>query len=71
MTCISPCLTCAGVPNYCTSCVSGYTKRGWKCQNDNYVGFTLKFPANSVSDIKGIVDSIVTAILTAAGVADN
>lgn len=47
--------------------MSGYTKRGWKCQNDNYVGFVLKFPNHGVSDIKLIIDEIIDAILTAAG----
>lgn len=48
--------------------MAGYTKRGWKCQNDNYVGFTLEFPNPYTStSILAIIDDIVNAILTAAG----
>lgn len=60
--CVSPCATCIGSPTYCTSCVSGFTKQGWKCQNNTYVGFTLvlnTLATNVLGNIDTIVDQIV------------
>jgi hypothetical protein len=37
LACVSPCATCQGSPNYCLSCVDGYTKKSWKCQSNQYV----------------------------------
>jgi hypothetical protein len=56
--CQSPCVTCLGVATYCTSCVSGFTKKGWKCQNNTYVKFTFTLndvPQNVLTNIDGLV----------------
>ena len=39
--CTSPCLTCHGTSTYCTSCVDGFTKTNWKCQNNINIGFSF------------------------------
>jgi hypothetical protein len=42
--------------------VSGYTKNGWKCQNNTYVGFTIVLnsdPASVLNNIDAIVDGLV------------
>lgn len=55
--CQSPCATCLGVATYCTSCVSGFTKKGWKCQNNTYVQFRFTLggtPDNVLSSIDSI-----------------
>jgi hypothetical protein len=41
LACESPCATCIGSTTYCSSCVTGFTKKGWKCQNNTYVGFKI------------------------------
>ena len=49
------------MPNYCTSCVPGYTKRGWKCRNNVYVSFTFVISVTLTIAV-GDIDSIVVAI---------
>jgi hypothetical protein len=57
--CISPCLTCYGAQTYCTTCVSGFTKMGWKCQSNLNVGFRIIINANSLPNVLSSVDRIV------------
>lgn len=69
--CTSPCLTCYGSQVYCTSCVSGYTKSGWKCQSNLYVGFTLVLTNTNLTSVLSSVDSIVIALLSKLKVSDT
>jgi len=60
--CQSPCATCLGIPTYCTSCISGYTKKSWKCQSNIYLKFRITLndiPANILNDIDNIVQHIL------------
>ena len=60
--CASPCLTCLGSSDFCLSCEPGFDPIGWKCQQQNYVLFSLLFseaPAAVLAD----VDNIVTSLL--------
>jgi len=61
--CQSPCLSCIGSPTYCASCETGFTKQGWKCRNNTYVGFTIVL-GDTPANILASIDSIVTALLT-------
>jgi hypothetical protein len=64
--CQSPCATCLGVATYCTSCMSGFTKKGWKCQNNTYVKFT--FTLNDVpQNVLTNIDALVQLILRTCG----
>lgn len=65
--CLSPCQTCYGTQTYCTTCVSGYTKVGWKCQSNLNVGFSITLNAISVAIVLNNIDSIVSQILTLIG----
>jgi len=62
LACQSPCASCIGSQTYCTSCVGGYTKKGWKCQNNQYVGFTISFSTNG-SDVFNQLDTIIRDLL--------
>lgn len=64
--CVAPCLTCSGTTTYCTSCVDGYTKKGWKCQSNINVGFSFTVTAN-VAQILGKIDEIVSQLLGILG----
>jgi hypothetical protein len=64
--CTSPCASCSGVATSCTSCLSGYTLTGWKCQNNTYVNFKIIL-LDSPENILGNVDSVTTGILSACG----
>ena len=60
--CQPPCATCLGIPTYCTTCIDGFTKRGWKCQNNTYVKFTFTLnggPEVILNDIDNIVQIIL------------
>jgi hypothetical protein len=46
--------------------VSGYTKKGWKCQNNNNVGFSFTL-SSSPTDILADIDNIIVQILKAIG----
>lgn len=61
--CISPCATCSGSTTTCLSCVDGYTKQSWKCQRNQYVGFTFVL-TGTPTDILGSIDSFVSYILS-------
>jgi hypothetical protein len=64
--CQSPCETCLGIASYCTSCVTGFTKKGWKCQNNTYVKF--KFTLNDVPlNVLNNIDALVQQILRTCG----
>jgi hypothetical protein len=67
--CSSPCATCIQSTSYCTSCVDGFTKKGWKCQNNTYISFQYVLSGNSTaeSQVLGQVDSIVSSILILIG----
>ena len=41
--CASPCLTCLGSSDFCLSCEPGYDPIGWKCQQQEYILFSLLF----------------------------
>ncbi len=62
LACVSPCATCEGSPKYCTSCVDGYTRRKWKCQNNLFVGFRFTLD-DTVENILADIDTIVDALL--------
>lgn len=51
LTCTSPCLTCSGSQTDCTSCVSGFTKKGWKCESNLNTGFVIKLTAPDVAAV--------------------
>lgn len=63
--CASPCLTCIGASTSCSSCIDGFTKKGWKCLNNTYVGFTIVFNAEPSFVLENI-DSIVASFLAMA-----
>jgi hypothetical protein len=46
--------------------VSGFTKKGWKCRNNTYVGFTIVL-GDSPANILANIDTIVAAILQKLG----
>ena len=41
--CNAPCLTCTSNPNYCLSCLSGYSIDGFSCFNKKQVDYSMKF----------------------------
>ena len=62
---VSPCATCKGKPNYCTSCVAGFTRMGWKCRNNTGTQFRLVFsalPSTILADIDNIACGIIAAL---------
>lgn len=65
MKCTSPCLTCIGSSTSCSSCIDGATKKGWKCLNNTYVGFSLVLNADPAS-VLGSIDSIVSSFVDMA-----
>ena len=62
--CESPCLTCRGDTNFCTSCITGFTKDGWKCKNNTYIEFRIVITA-TVDVVMGDIDNIVCMIYAA------
>jgi hypothetical protein len=69
--CTSPCQTCYGAQTYCTSCVGGFTKVGWKCQSNLNVGFSITLNAGSVAAVLNTIDLIVTQLLTLMGISNT
>ena len=61
--CTSPCVTCVGAATSCSSCIDGFTKKGWKCLNNTYVGFNIVFSADPSSVFTNI-DSVISDLLT-------
>jgi hypothetical protein len=62
LACKSPCATCASSTTYCTSCLTGFSKVGWKCRNNSYVDFSVTLNTNA-SFIFADLDTIVSFIL--------
>lgn len=62
--CKSPCAACLGTDNYCLSCVNGFTKKGWKCQNNSYCSFNITL-ANNTEVILQDIDNITIGLLAA------
>lgn len=63
--CESPCATCYGVPTYCLTCLSGYTKQGWMCKDVANLPFSFTLSASSAAvlqDIQNITDFIFQAL---------
>ena len=60
--CESPCLTCKGKTKYCTSCVAGFTRFGWKCRNNTGTSFTFVLSI-APSVFLGDIDNFVCRIL--------
>jgi len=63
--CTSPCVTCIGASTFCSSCITGFSKVGWKCLNNTYVGFTIVLNADP-SYVLTNVDSIINGLLSVA-----
>lgn len=64
--CQSPCAKCSGVVKHCTSCISGFSKEGWKCLNNTRIAFTLTLGGN-VAAVLTNIDAIISALLTMMG----
>ena len=60
--CSSPCATCLGSTTYCLTCVAGFTKKGWKCQNNTYAGFAFTL-SDTPENVLGNIDYIVGRLL--------
>ena len=57
-------MTCHGSDTYCTSCVNGYTKQNWKCQNNINVGFSFTLTnANTTAEVLIFVDELIVWLL--------
>jgi hypothetical protein len=65
--CLSPCATCYGTSTYCTTCISGFTKNGWKCQNNTHISFTITLSGATTSSVVTNIDSIISALLQYLG----
>ena len=61
ISCTSPCATCYGLPNFCTSCQPGFIRRGQKCRNSTYIAFSFVLTA-SINIIVADIDNIVIGI---------
>jgi hypothetical protein len=46
--------------------VTGFTKKGWKCQNNTYVGFKIEI-LSTESNILSALDLIIAALLAMVG----
>ncbi len=55
---------------YCLTCASGFTKKGWKCQNNSYTGFKFTL-ADTPENVLANIDNIVTALLTILNVSTS
>jgi len=44
--CADSCATCFDSPNNCEKCVSGYTRKGWNCVNNNNIKLGLVLAGN-------------------------
>jgi hypothetical protein len=64
--CQSPCASCSGVAKYCTSCITGFTKSGWKCQNNTRIAFTITL-GGDVAAVLNNIDAIIAALLPMMG----
>ena len=60
--CKSPCATCLGSTTYCTSCVTGFTKQSWMCQNNTRITLTIVLN-DAASSILNNIDAVVAGIL--------
>jgi len=56
-------LTCSGSQKYCTACVSGYTRSGWKCESNINVGFSFTLSTTNISLVLSQIDAIVNYLL--------
>lgn len=63
LTCQSPCATCEESQVQCTSCMPGFTRKGWKCLSASGMGFEFVLNAAAMTVLADI-DNIVTSILT-------
>ena len=63
LACVSPCNTCYSSQTYCTSCIAGYSKLGWKCQSNMNVGFGINLNSNNLTAVLADVSKIVADIL--------
>jgi len=68
--CASPCATCLGSSTFCQTCITNYTKIGWKCQSNNYVGFTFVLNADAASVMNNI-DAIYSQMAGISGNSSN
>lgn len=62
--CASPCLTCRGSSNYCTTCIDGYRKDGWKCQSIKNIGFNINLNTQDLANVLSTIDIIIEEMLT-------
>lgn len=69
MPCKSPCATCSGDPTYCLTCISGYIKKFWKCQNNTFIGFSLTLSGAGVDTAQVLtsIDLIIASLLASIG----
>lgn len=61
LACTTPCLTCLNSQSYCLSCVTGFTRVGWFCKDNNNVGFQIILQETS-SNILGSINSVQSDI---------
>jgi len=66
LACVSPCATCQGSSNYCLSCVDGYTRTSWKCQNNRNVQFAFTLDTTPAAFLPKI-DTFVATLLSILG----
>lgn len=67
--CKSPCATCSGDPSYCLTCLAGYTKKFWKCDNNTFVKFTLVLSGADVNTSQVLlnIDALIVSLLISIG----
>lgn len=55
--------------SYCLSCVSDFTKKGWKCLSNSYIQFNVVLSKTGVSDSQILldIDTIINQILIIIG----
>lgn len=63
LSCTSPCKTCSGSQTSCASCVSGYSKTGWKCESNKNVGFKINLNGDNLATLLLKIDQIVIELL--------
>ena len=67
LACTSPCRTCSGTTTYCTSCVDGFTKKNWMCENNVNVGFRLTLGTDDPALVLRNIDLLIISLLKAMG----
>ena len=67
MACATPCKTCSGSITYCTSCVDGFTKKNWVCENNVNVGFSLILGTTDPAEVLNKIDKLIESLLRAMG----